>query len=124
MNRAGTSPRVTTGAVDRGGGEMRMRSMTWLWVLLAVYAFVVVAMFLAQRSLIYPAAAIAPRLADQALPAPRAIETEPEPGLRPTHRYHPTAGERQPLIVFFHGNGSDLAHAKSDEQRVGEDGVK
>ncbi|HEY9549437.1 MAG TPA: alpha/beta hydrolase [Kiloniellaceae bacterium] len=85
--------------------------MTWLWVLLAVYAFVVVAMFLAQRSLIYPAAAIAPQLADQALPALRAIETEPEPGLRLTHWYHPPAGEREPLIVFFHGNGSDLANA-------------
>src|SRR3546814_9722214 len=59
------------------------------------------AMFLAQRSLIYPAAAIAPRLADQALPALRAIETEPEPGLRLTHWYHPPAGEREPLIVFF-----------------------
>src|SRR3546814_7981975 len=70
---------------------MRMRSMTWLWVLLAVYAFVVVAMFLAQRSLIYPAAVIAPQLADQALPALRAIETEPEPGLRLTHWYHPPA---------------------------------
>src|SRR3546814_10404863 len=99
MNRAGTSPRVTTGAVDRGGGEMRMRSMTWLWVLLAVYAFVVVAMFLAQRSLIYPAAVIAQQLADQALPELGAIETEPEPGLRLTHWYHPPAGEREPLLV-------------------------
>jgi hypothetical protein len=85
--------------------------MTWLWVLLAVYAFVVVAMFLAQRSLIYPAAALAPRLADQGLPALQAVETEPEPGLRITHWYHPPAGELEPLVVFFHGNGSDLASA-------------
>src|SRR3546814_19593615 len=67
-------------------------------------------MFLAQRSLIYPAAVIAPQLADQALPALRAIETEPEPGLRLTRWSHPPAGEREPLIVFFHGTGSALAH--------------
>jgi len=85
--------------------------MTWLWVLLAVYAFVVVAMFLAQRSLIYPAAALNPRIEDQGLPALQAVETEPEPGLRITHWYHPPAGELEPLVVFFHGNGSDLASA-------------
>jgi hypothetical protein len=90
---------------------MRKRFMTWLWVLLAVYTFVVVAMFLAQRSLIYPAAALAPRLADQGLPALQAVETEPEPGLRITHWYHPPSSEREPLVVFFHGNGSDLASA-------------
>src|SRR3546814_18097719 len=25
--------------------------------------------------------------------------------------YHPPAGEREPLVVFFHGNGSDLGNA-------------
>jgi len=82
--------------------------MTWLWTLLAVYAFVVAAMFLAQRSLIYPAAHIQPQLEAHGLPALRAIETEPEPGLSITHWYLPPAGEIEPLIVFFHGNGSDL----------------
>src|SRR3546814_11408234 len=32
-------------------------------------------------------------------------------GLRITHWYHPPAGEREPLVVFFHGNGSDLGNA-------------
>ncbi len=86
--------------------------MTWLWVALGVYAFVVVAMFLAQRSLIYPAAHIQPRPETHGLPALRAVETEPEPGLTITHWYHPPAGGSadpiEPLIVFFHGNGSDL----------------
>src|SRR3546814_18577213 len=105
---------------------MRMRSMTWLWVLLAVYAFVVVAMFLAQRSLIYPAAVIAPRLADQALPALRAIETEPETGLRLTHWYPPPAVERAPLNLFFHRHGSDIAHPlvqlrRPQARRVGQE---
>jgi hypothetical protein len=91
---------------------MRTFFMTWLWALLAGYGFVVVVMFLAQRSLIYPAAAITPRLESHGLPALQAIETEPEPGLRLTHWYHPPAGapdgSGEPLIVFFHGNGSDL----------------
>lgn len=86
--------------------------MTWLWVALGVYAFVVAAMFLAQRSLIYPAAHIQPQLAAHGLPELRAVETEPAPGLTITHWYHPPAGGAvdpiEPLIVFFHGNGSDL----------------
>src|SRR3546814_4422347 len=85
--------------------------MTWLWALVAVYVLVTLLMFLAQRSLIYPAAAIAPQIADQGLAELRAIVTEPEPGLRITHWYHPPAGEREPLVVFFHGNGSDLGNA-------------
>jgi len=85
--------------------------MTWLWAAVVCYAFVVVLMFLAQRSLIYPAAAIAPQLADQGLPQLEAVQTEPEPGLKLTHWYHPPAGDREPLIVFFHGNGSDLANS-------------
>jgi hypothetical protein len=90
---------------------MRKRLMIWLWAALGCYAFVVVVMFLAQRNLIYPAAPFAPRLADQGLPLLQAIETEPETGLRLTHWYHPPAGEFEPLIVFFHGNGSDLGNA-------------
>ncbi|MGD1876251.1 MAG: alpha/beta hydrolase [Kiloniellaceae bacterium] len=85
--------------------------MTWLWAVLGGYGFVVVVMFLAQRSLIYPAASIVPRLADHHLPALRAVETEPETGLRITHWYHPPAGDLEPLIVVFHGNGSDLGNA-------------
>jgi uncharacterized protein len=90
---------------------MRDRVMMWLWALLAGYAFVVVAMFVAQRSLIYPAAPVTPRIADLGLPALRAVTTEPEPGLRLTHWYHPPAGPTEPLVVFFHGNGSDLANS-------------
>lgn len=82
--------------------------MTWLWVALGVYAFVVVVMFLAQRSLIYPAARIQPQLAAHGLSALRAVETEPESGLVLTHWYHPPAKEGEALIVLFHGNGSDL----------------
>jgi len=87
---------------------MKKVLMTWLWAILGGYGFVVVAMFLAQRSLIYPAAAITPRLADHGLSGLEAIHTEPEAGLRITHWYHPPAGDVEPLIVFFHGNGSDL----------------
>lgn len=85
--------------------------MTWLWALVAVYVLVTLLMFLAQRSLIYPAAAVTLRIEDQGLPALRAIVTEPEPGLRITHWYHPPARDGEPLMVFFHGNGSDLGNA-------------
>ncbi|HMA15406.1 MAG: hypothetical protein ACM35H_07870, partial [Bacteroidota bacterium] len=67
--------------------------MTWLWALVAVYVLVTVLMFLAQRSLIYPAAALNPRIEDQGLPALQAVVTEPEPGLSITHWYHPPAHE-------------------------------
>lgn len=85
--------------------------MEWLWVALAVYAFVVVVMFMAQRSLIYPAAAISPRLADYGLPGLQAVQTEPEPGLTLSHWYHPPARPDEALIIIFHGNGSDLGNA-------------
>ena len=85
--------------------------MTWLWAALGVYAFVVVVMFLAQRSLIYPAAATAPRLADHNLPGLEAVETDSHPGLTLTHWFHAPAGPGEPLIVFFHGNASDLSNA-------------
>ncbi|MEQ8357588.1 MAG: alpha/beta hydrolase [Kiloniellaceae bacterium] len=85
--------------------------MTWLWGAAGIYAFIVLAMFLAQRSLIYPAPAVVPRLADHGLPGLVAVQTEPEPGLRLTHWYRPPADAAQPVIVFFHGNGSDLNNA-------------
>jgi len=85
--------------------------MVWLLGAVGIYAFVVLAMFLAQRSLIYPAAAYAPRLADQGLPGLEAIQTLPETGLTLTHWYHPPASTEAPLIVFFHGNGSNLANS-------------
>lgn len=85
--------------------------MIWLWGALGAYAFVVLVMFLAQRSLIYPAAVMTPRLSDHGLPDLQAIQTEPEPGLTLTHWFHPPAGPDEPLIVFFHGNGSNLGSA-------------
>lgn len=80
--------------------------MTWLLAGLALYGFVVLAMYLAQRSLIYPAPPGAPRLEAHGLPGLTAVTTEPEPGLTLTHWYHPPATPDAPLIVFFHGNGS------------------
>lgn len=81
--------------------------MTWLLGAGAVYGFVVLAMFLAQRSLIYPASPVAPRIAAHGLPELTAVTSAPEPGLTLTHWYHPPATPEQPVIVFFHGNGSN-----------------
>jgi uncharacterized protein len=90
---------------------MKERLMVWLLGALGVYAFVVLAMFLAQRSLIYPAAAFAPRLEDMRLPGLEAVQTLPETGLPLTHWYYPPATPEAPVIVFFHGNGSNLANS-------------
>src|SRR3546814_17746036 len=77
MSTAADAPR---GSPRRSGGRsMRTFLMTWLWALVAVYVLVTLLMFLAQRSLIYPADAIAPQIADQGLAELRAIVTEPEP---------------------------------------------
>src|SRR3546814_7003552 len=74
MSTAADAPR---GSPRRSGGRsMRTFLMTWLWALVAVYVLVTLLMFLAQRSLIYPAAAIAPQIADQGLAELRAIVTE------------------------------------------------
>ena len=85
--------------------------MIWVWGALGAYLFVVVAMFLAQRSLIYPAGAAAPRLADHNLPGLEEVETDTHPGLTLTHWFHAPAKPGAPLIVFFHGNASDLSNA-------------
>src|SRR3546814_17724501 len=109
MSTAADAPR---GSPRRSGGRsMRTFLMTWLWALVAVYVLVTLLMFLAQRSLIYPAAAIAPQIADQGLAELRAIVTEPDPGLRTTPSYHPPAGERGPLGGFFHGTGRATGQA-------------
>ncbi len=85
--------------------------MIWLWGALGAYVFIVVAMFLAQRSLIYPAGASAPRLADHNLPGLAVVETDTHPGLKLTHWFHAPTRPGAPLIVFFHGNASDLSAA-------------
>lgn len=85
--------------------------MIWFLGALGGYLFIVLAMFLAQRNLIYPAAAIAPRLADHNLPGLEAVETDTHPGLTLTHWFHAPSGPDRPLIVFFHGNGSHLSSA-------------
>ncbi|WP_422366552.1 alpha/beta hydrolase [Pelagibius sp.] len=82
--------------------------MLWFWGLLGAYCVVLVVMFLAQRNLLYPAAIDAPNLSDHSLPELRAIETEPEPGLRLTHWFHPPTSPEQPVILYFHGNAGHL----------------
>ncbi|WP_299618739.1 alpha/beta hydrolase [Pelagibius sp.] len=78
--------------------------MGFVWGLLAAYLALLVVMFLAQRSLLYPAATNTPRLSDHGLPGMGAIETQPEPGLTLTHWFHPPADPDQPVILYFHGN--------------------
>lgn len=80
--------------------------MTWLLAGLALYGFVVLAMYLAQRKLIYPATEVSLRHELHGLPDLRAVTTEPEPGLVLTHWFHPPTSPADRLIVFFHGNGS------------------
>lgn len=85
--------------------------MFWVWGVLAGYVFIVLVMFLAQRNLIYPAAAISPRLEDHDLPGLTEFKTDSHPGLELTHWFHAPSDPAAPLIIFFHGNGSDLNNA-------------
>ena len=78
--------------------------MQLLWGVLVAYGVVLVVMFLAQRSLLYPASGESPRLEDYGLPGLHAIQTEPEPGLVLTHWFHPPADPDQPVVLYFHGN--------------------
>jgi len=90
---------------------MRKRLMIWVWGAIGGYVFIVLAMFLAQRNLIYPAGAVTPRLEDHNLPGLEAVETDSHPGLTLTHFFHAPSDPEAPLIVFFHGNASDLNNA-------------
>ena len=85
--------------------------MTWILGALGGYVFIVVAMFLAQRSLIYPAGSTPPRLAEHGLPGLETVETDSHPGLTLTHWFHAPSKPGAPLIVFFHGNASDVGSA-------------
>ncbi|UKK83453.1 alpha/beta hydrolase [Sphingopyxis sp. BSN-002] len=78
-----------------------------LFVIVALYAGAAAILYFSQRGIFYPAPRDYPR---EALPGFGSIETRTEDGLRLTALYRPAApGHR--TIVFFHGNGDNLAGA-------------
>ncbi|MFQ6018304.1 MAG: alpha/beta hydrolase [Kiloniellaceae bacterium] len=72
------------------------------------YLLFVGAVFLMQRSLLYPASKEAPVLAQAGMPGLRAVTTETADGLRLTHWYLPPADPQAPVLVVFHGNAGHL----------------
>lgn len=78
--------------------------MQLLWGALVAYGAILLIMFMAQRSLLYPASSETPRLENYGVAELRAIETEPEPGLVLTHWFHPPADPDKPVVLYFHGN--------------------
>lgn len=78
-----------------------------LLVIVTLYAIAVALLYFNQRGIFYPAPRDYPR---EALPGYRSIQTETGDGLRLAALYRP-AGPGRRTIIFFHGNGDNLAGA-------------
>ena len=78
-----------------------------LFVIVALYMAAAAILYFSQRGIFYPAPRDYPR---GALPGFRSIETRTGDGLRLAALYRP-AGPGRRTIVFFHGNGDNLAGA-------------
>lgn len=75
---------------------------------LGVYLLLIGAVFVMQRTLLYPASKAAPNLAQAGVPGVSEVTTETGGGLRLTHWYLPPAAEGAPVLVVFHGNAGNL----------------
>lgn len=77
-------------------------------VAVGVYSALVGAMYLFQRELIYHPSQWLPEPAESGLPEMRPVRLNTEDGLRLTSWYRPAA-RGLPTIVFFQGNGGNIA---------------
>jgi len=82
--------------------------MTWIWFGAAGYLLILLVLFLAQRSLLYPASKERPDIA--AAPGFFEVHTVGRSGQRLLHWLHPPAGSDAPLVVVFHGNAGHIGH--------------
>lgn len=73
------------------------------------YLVVLGAVFVLQRSLIYPAGKAMPDTALAAVAGMRVVTTRTADGLDLTHWYRPPADESAPVLVVFHGNAGTIA---------------
>ncbi len=73
-----------------------------------VYVILTLAVFVMQRSLLYPAARQVPDIAAAAVGGFRVVTTETADRLSLSHWYKPPVDARTPVIVIFHGNAGHL----------------
>ncbi|MFQ5773062.1 MAG: alpha/beta hydrolase [Kiloniellaceae bacterium] len=75
---------------------------------LGAYLLLAGAVFLMQRTLLYPGAKEAPDIAQAGVPGLQEVSTETADGLRLTHWYRPPVEPDGPVVVVFHGNAGHL----------------
>ncbi len=72
------------------------------------YLAIVGAVFVMQRSLLYPAGRIVPDAAVAATAGIRTVTTRTADGLDLTHWYRPPVDDEAPVLVVFHGNAGHV----------------
>lgn len=75
---------------------------------LGLYLLLTGAMFVMQRSLLYPAGRELPDIARYATHGIQAVQTQTAEGLALTHWYLPPPSPEAPVIVAFHGNAGHI----------------
>ncbi len=88
---------------------MRARRMSWLFILVAVYAALCAAAYLMQRSYLYFPMGVAGTPADAGLKGFAAEALETADGLRLIAWYHPPPDPSAAVVVLFHGNAGSIA---------------
>ncbi len=82
--------------------------MNFVGTALSVYMVLGAAVFVMQRSLMYPAARHPPDISAAGVAGLRVVTTETLDGLRLSHWYRPPADGKRLVLVVFHGNAGNL----------------
>ena len=78
--------------------------MNLLTITITVYLLLLGAVFLMQRSLLYPGAKATPDVTRAGVAGIEVVTTETSDGLRLSHWYVPPRDDQGPVLVVFHGN--------------------
>ncbi len=82
--------------------------MNFIGTAVGVYALLLVAVFVMQRTMLYPAARQTPDIAKAGVEGLRVVTTETADGLRLDHWYRPPVDGQAPVMVVFHGNAGHI----------------
>lgn len=82
--------------------------MSLITTTLGAYVLFTGAVFLFQRSLMYPASRDVPNPAAVGVPGIEEVQTETDDGLRLTHWYRPPTEPGAAVVVVFHGNAGNV----------------
>lgn len=82
--------------------------MQWIAVALGGYLIVTGAVFLMQRTLLYPSGRLLPELEKAGVEGLQAVTTPTRDGLTLLHWYRPPATPESPVIAVFHGNAGHM----------------